>query len=403
MLNDIRVGYSLAFDTLKRGNKKTTALIIFVLTLIFINLVFSPAVINGMTSIFTEAVVEYSYGDIIIEPSENNLYIEETSSLISKIDSINGVVGATKRLTTGASFRYKEKLVGSNIIGIVPEKDKEISKFDNIVAEGDFLTSSSSDEIMLGRLLAGKEGGPEIYDDLGGVSVGTRINITFSNSVTKSYKIKGIHEGGPEISDLIALINFNELEKVLGIEGQDKASNIIIKIRNPEELNLIKQKILETGIKENVYTWEEKIQDIIKDIMDSFGTLTIVTKIISIIIAVFVLFIVIYINTLNKIKQIGILKAIGITPSSIIISYVLMSLFYTVLGIFSGIILLFLLVLYFQSHPITFYESIRLVPRIDYNVLIQSVFSLLITSLVAGFIPAWLAARKKILEAIWGR
>lgn len=403
MLNEIRVGYSLAFDTLKRGNIKTTLLIIFVLMLIFLNLVFSPAVINGMTSIFTEAVVEYSYGDIIIEPNDNELYIENSDDIISKIDSLNGVFGATKRLTIGASFRYKEKLVGSNILGVVPEKDKEISQFDNIVAEGEFLTESSSDEIMLGRFLAGKESGPEIYDDLGGVSVGTRINVTFSNSVTRSYKVKGIHEGGPEISDLIALINFKELEDILGISNQGKSSMIIVKIQNKEDLDLIKQKILEIGIKEKIYTWEEKIQDIIKDIMQSFGTLTAVTKIISIIIAVFVLFIVIYINTLNKIKQIGILKAIGITPNSIVVSYLFMSLFYTFFAILAGLVALYLLILYFSAHPITFYESIRLVPKVDSGTLFQSIIYLFATAIIAGFIPAWLATRKKILEAIWGR
>ena len=40
MLNDIRVGFVGAKSSIKRGNKKTLAFIVFVLALIFVNLVF---------------------------------------------------------------------------------------------------------------------------------------------------------------------------------------------------------------------------------------------------------------------------------------------------------------------------------------------------------------------------
>ena len=52
MINDFRVGFSLATDSLRRGNKKTTILIVFVLSLIFMNLIFLPSLINGMMGLF---------------------------------------------------------------------------------------------------------------------------------------------------------------------------------------------------------------------------------------------------------------------------------------------------------------------------------------------------------------
>ena len=50
--------------------------------------------------------------------------------------------------------------------------------------------------------------------------------------------------------------------------------------------------------------------------------------------------IIVYINVLNRKKEIGILKAVGITPKSIILSYAILSMFYVSLGILVGLVLL---------------------------------------------------------------
>jgi len=403
MWDDIRVGFSLASNTIIRGNKRTTILTIIILMLIFVNLVFSPAVINGMSDIFTSTVMDYSYGNIIVEPAEDKAYINNAGSLLKKINSVNGVKTSTKRLITGATFEYKANFVGGNIFGIDPEEEILVSKFHTVLREGDFLTRMSRDEVVLGNYIAGEEGGPEILEDLGGVNAGTIINITYSNGVLKEYKVKGIHKGGQEISDTVALVHYKELESILGIEGEDKASNILIKIENMGEEEEIKQKLLGMGIKEDIFTWEEKIQDIIKEVLESFSMLTIITRIVSIIIAVFVLFIVIYINTLYRTKQIGILKAVGITSNSIIFSYILLSFFYTIAGILFGSILLAFIVFYFTQYPIQFYELMYLTPKVEISFILEGVISLFITALIAGFVPSWLVTKKKILEAIWAR
>jgi len=403
MLNDVKVGYTIASSTLRRGNKKTIALTVFVLSLIFVNLIFMPSMINGMMDIFVGAVTDYTYGNIVIEPRKQKSYIENADSIIDKVNNINGVSGVSKRLASGASLRHKQKVVGTSIIGLIPDEEIGISKFNEIVRDGNFLTRMSRDEIMIGSLLAGKEGGPEIYDDLGGVKVGTRINVTYSNGVTRQYKIIGIHEAGPEMSDLITLVHYKELEDVLGIKGENKATSIVIKVDKEGSEPEIKEKIIGVGVKEQVFTWQEKVLDLIRDFLKSFGMLNMLSEVVSLIIAAFIIFIIIYINTLNKKKQIGILKAVGITPGSIIFSYMLISLFYILLGIIFGGIMLAMIVGYLTANPLVFYETMSLAPVVQTSVVVQSVISLILMALVAGFIPAWLVTRQDILKAIWGR
>lgn len=403
MLNNTKVGFFLASNTILRSNKKTALLTILVLMLIFVNLIFLHALVNGMQSLFIDVVTDYVYGDITIEPMEEKLYIESSDSLLKKINSINGVQASTKRLIAGGTITYKEKFVGVNILGIIPEQELSISKFHEVIKEGDFLSRLSSNEIVLGAYVSGEEEGPEILKGLGGIKAGTIVNVTYSNGITKQYKVKGIFKGGSEVSDTIALVNYKELESVLRIENKDKASSIIIKAADKENTAMIKQELLDLGVKEKIDTWQEKIKDTLKDAMRIFDMFTISSRIIGIIIAVFVLFIIIYIDTVNKRKQIGILKAIGISPESIVISRVFMSVFYTISGILLGGIFLFLLITYFNANPIKFYESMVIIPKIDYSIVFQGIVTLVITSIIAGLIPAWLVTREPILKAIWGR
>lgn len=403
MWKDAKVGFVLASNTLRRGNKKTTLFTIIVLALIFINFVFLPAMINGMQGIFVNTMTDYIYGSVTIEPLEDHTYITSADTLLKKIGSVTGVLAVTKRLGAGATITYKEKYVGSNIYGIIPEEEYQISKFHEVMREGDFLTEMSRDEIILGNYVSGEEGGPELLKGLGGVTTGTIVNVTYNNGVTKQYKVKGIFKGGSEVSDTVALVHFKELENILGVQGQDKASTIIVKTNSIGIEPQVKDELIYLGVKEKIETWQEKIKDILKDAMQIFSLLTISSRVVGMIIAVFVLFMMIYINTVNKRKQIGILKAIGITEQSIIYSRIFMSVFYAIGGIILGSIILFFLLFYFKENPIHFYETMSFSPVLVPSITIQALVSLLITSFFAGLIPAWLVTREPILKAIWGR
>jgi putative ABC transport system permease protein len=50
-----------------------------------------------------------------------------------------------------------------------------------------------------------------------------------------------------------------------------------------------------------------------------------------------------------------------------------------------------------------FYETMQISPKIDYILVIQNIFTMLILSVIAGILPAWMVSKESILEAIWGR
>lgn len=401
MIDDIRVGALIAYSSIKRGNKKTLFFIVFVLSLIFMNLVFLPSMMGGMTGMFT-GFMQYPYGDIVVEPGADSTYINNADNVLQKARAVPGVSAATKRLDVGASIQYKHKVVGSTITGLLPTEEYSISRYPYIIKEGEFLGDLSRDEIIIGAMIVEGYFGSEIYDNLGGVRVGSLVDVTYSNGVVRTYKVKGIMEATFELVDLNALVHYKEIEDVFGLD-ESKATSVVIRVKNSDDSANVKKKIIAAGIKEQVFTNNEKSDAILRQAMQSIGAIDIISRFVSLVVGAALILIIIYINVLNRKKEIGILKAVGITPGSIVLSYAFLSMFYVLLGIFVGLILYFALMLYFQANPFTMYETIKIRPEIDYLFVIQNIFTMLVLSVIAGILPAWMVSKESILKAIWGR
>lgn len=402
MINDIKVGLLIAYSSIKRGNKRTVIFIIFVLSLIFMNLVFLPSMIGGVSVLFTGMMQDYPYGDIVIEPSGGNTYINNADNVLQKARAVNGVRAATKRLVAGASIEHKQKVVGAMVIGLLPTEEYEISKYPYIITEGDFLGELSRDEIIIGAMIAGTGFGSEIYDNLGEVRAGSLVDVTYSNGVKRTYKVKGIMTGALEIVDLNALVHYKEIEEVYGLEGS-KATSVVVRIDKQGMEDEVKDKIRGVGVKEQVFSWADKSESLIRQAMQSIGAIDLMSRFVSLIVGAALILIIIYINILHRKKEIGILKAVGITPKSIVLSYAFLSTFYVSLGILAGLALYFTLMFYFQANPVTFYETMQITPEINPLLLIQSIVTMLTLSVIAGILPAWSVSKESILEAIWGR
>ncbi len=402
MFNDVKVGFVSASSSIKRGNKKTLAFIIFVLALIFMNLVFLPSMIQGVSGMMTGFMQDYRYGDIIIEPSGDNPYINNADSVLQKVRAVPGVRSATKRLDVGASIQYKQKVVGVTTTGLIPAEEMDVSRYPYIISEGEFLGKLSSDEIIIGAMIAGTSFGSEIYDNLGEVKAGSLVDVTYSNGVKKTYKVKGIMEATFELIDLNALVHYKEIESVYELEGS-KATSVVVRIDNPGEEDKIKDKIISAGVNEKVFTWGEKADSLLRQAMQSISMIDVVSKYVSLIIGAALILIIIYINVLNRKREIGILKAVGISPLSIVISYAFISMFYVSMGILAGLVLYFAFMFYFMANPVVFYENIKLIPEIKIGLIINSIFTMLIMSVIAGVLPAWRVSKESILKAIWGR
>jgi len=347
LLDTLKVSFFLAFRSIKRTNIGTTILTVSIISFVLVNLIFLPSVVNGLQESIEEESRDNQYGNILIEPKENNLYINDVSNIQKNINSLSGVIGTAPRYATGTTFSHEDEFLGGTLYSMVPSDEMLVSKIHQGIISGEHLSDSDRGEILLGRDLAGEKDVEEEQPSLKGAEVGDIVTVTFSNGIIKDYRVKGIFGVSKMGTDGLAFISEKEMESVLGID--DKASVILVKLSNIGTEDEFRKKFIGLGISEDMKTWQEKIGGVIGSITGTFNLLTMITTVVSLIIAVVIILVIVYINTVHNQRQIGILKAIGIGQNVIIFSYIFQALFYCVAGIFFGSFLLWFLAYLFTS------------------------------------------------------
>jgi putative ABC transport system permease protein len=103
----------------------------------------------------------------------------------------------------------------------------------------------------------------------------------------------------------------------------------------------------------------------------------------------------------NKRRQIGIERAIGITSVSIVSSYVIRAVIYAVLSILAAALIFVYVVVPIEAlYPFHFPFGDVLLP-VDVSYLTSSGLILCAVAVVSAFVPAWQTIRTKIIDAIW--
>ncbi len=288
--------------------------------------------------------------------------------------------------------------VSAQLIGIDPsEWNKQLTTNRYLVA-GQFLSDDDTDKIILPAAIAGGYGLPE-PNDLGGAKVGDKVQVVYGNGVARTYTVKGITNilFGPSL--LNSFITAKEADSVLSASNQ--ASQLLVRVDDQNRAAYFKSRIETLYPDLHVQTYSDLLTSI-QSILDAFTLIALIVSIISIAVAAITIFVMIYINAVNKRRQIGILKAIGITERTIVASYVFQSIFYVCCGVGFGVLFVFgILVPVLKFHPIMLpFGPLEL--SFSFMLVLEGIIGFLVAGLFSGFIPARLVAREKILKAIWG-
>lgn len=403
----LKVALFLGYKSIIRGNRATTALMIFILSLAFVNLIFISSILNGVIVAINKQVLTNVVSNVVIEPQEKPVkkdFIIHAGELEERIRNIPGVVAVVAHYKLAGSFAYDKEKNGkfiyrsAEIVGINPEEEKKISTVSQKIVAGEYLEGLGTGEIILGADIAGGYGGDEL-NSLGGAKVGDKIKVTFSNGTIRDYKVKGIFRANFGFVDRMSFVTAKEAESILSV--YNNASQILVKTdtSGDEERYISQIRPLVPNLE--IKSWTDYMGPL-GGVSESFDIITLMISVIGLAVAAITIFILIYVNTIYKRRQIGILKAIGIKQNVIIYSYIFQALFYAITGVIIGTLLVFYaLAPYFSSHPLQLPVGEASL-GLDSLKIVYSIISLLIAALIAGFIPAWQVARENILKAIWG-
>jgi putative ABC transport system permease protein len=400
MLEGLRVSTFLAGRALRRGNKGTLLLTVMIIALVFVNLVFLPSIVQGVVVSFNRQSIDYNYGNLDVEPREGEFYIENADALVRKLERIPGVVAAAPRITAGAAVTFKTETLSRSVIGVSPPDETRVTLTASRMIEGEYLSAGDTGSAVIGKTLAGEEDERlDQLESLGGVRVGDSITVAYSNGQARRYHVKGIFQTDSFSADSAVYVTRTELASVLGLE--DQVSQVLVRTATEGDEEAFRNRLYSFGVQEKVSTWQEKSRGILGDVTTSFGIINLISTGVSLVIAVVVIFIVVFINTVNRRRQIGILKAIGIDQGLIVNSYVLQVVFISMVGMGLGLALLGIVTQLLTAYPLRFPGG-PVYPAVEAAQILQSMASLFIVSVVAGYVPAWRTASEEILSAIRG-
>ena len=412
MLNDLQAAVFLVYKYITRGNKGTLILTIIVTTLAFIQINFISGILSGAVNLVWVQTKSNYVANIVVQPGKDQWgnkegYIKQVDLLKRKINAIPGIVACSSRYTSGAVIEYDPDKTGKDIRtiswpiqSIDPVEEVHISNLHNSMVAGEYLDESDRDQIIMGREITGGYGAGLEVQSLKGVKVRDKVTVFYHNGAVREYTVKGIYSTVFPLADMTVFVTQKEMEGVLGL--RDRASEILIKTDEAYSEDYYIQELRRAGVElQDIRPWQDFI-GLVSGIAQTFDIIKRIILFIGLAVAGITIFIVIFIATVSRRKQIGIMKAIGMKESIIILTYVLLALFYAILGIGVGATLVeFVLKPYFIANPLTFPmgKVSLLIVRSEF---ITSIISLIIVSIIAGFIPSWRVARENIIRAIWG-
>ncbi len=430
----VNVGSFLGRKQIVRGNKWITLLIISIMTLTFLSLVVIPGILVGLTEGSFEQNRAHYTGDLFFSTLPDDVSIVNTQDIIRTLDTLPEVQDYSVRYTAGVTvqagylerddFTEDAESLTINAYAINPEREEITTNLSRFLIEGEMLENDESGFILIGATLLKKYSNfADLFEPLENIAIGEPVKITLQGDAlegleaeqalldgnedrgkTAEFIVKGIIDSKVgEVSSGIFMSeqDYRRVSGKTSLQAQEIAVNRT-NVVNDDEFKAIMESY---GFAEyaKIQTATEAIPKFLDDVQKTFGLLGNFIGLIGIVVSSITIFIVIYINALTRRKYIGILKGIGISEGAIEFAYILQSIFYALIGIGIGLVLVYgVMVPFFDANPIDFpFSDGILVAKVGPTII--RAFVLLLVTMIAGWLPALLIVRKNTLDSILQR
>ena len=208
---DYTVGYFLAIRELKRSNPWSTALVIFVMSLTFMNMVLMGGVLIGLAEGMMNSFQKYYSSDVLIKPAVQNYAIMESSLLQNVIKTLPTYKASSSRYTASVVIENGDKIkvketdirerVSGTLVGINPKDENSVTGISTKIIEGSYLDDYSTDKIVIGKsLLAQYSNGSSTEPRLKDIKVGSRLLLLIGESKME-VTVQGIIDSGNSTVD----------------------------------------------------------------------------------------------------------------------------------------------------------------------------------------------------------
>jgi len=399
---------SIAWKNIWR-NKLRSLVVITGITLGIFAGVFSWAFYAGMvdqriaTAINTEtAHIQIHNKNFLEDPDIKNI-ISDYNLIDNKLQKYSAISAYAPRIIVNAMIMSAETGAGIKIIGIIPEKEINVTDIHKKLIEGKYFESGKNNQILIGDKLAEKLN----------VKTGSKVVIAgqqYDGTLTKAhFKVIGIYKTANSVfNESNVFIRESDLRKVLALDDATY-HEIAIKLKSNDLLELQLEKIRSEFNNLDIKSWKELMPDV-SLVEESVNISMIVFMIIILIGLIFTIINTMLMAVFERVKEIGMLMAIGMNHFKIVLMIMYETILLIMLGGIAGIVLACIVVKLTSYTGINLsawgdvyaslgYETI-VFPVFNLTILVQTTIMILLAGLIASIYPALKALQLKPAEAL---
>ena len=359
--------------------------------------IFISAFMKGMTSQRIESAIktELSYIQIhnpaFRETEDIDLLIDNAQEKCQKIKQIVHVNGLSPRIIIKGMAASAGTSSGVQMLGIDPKEEHHVTNIDQKLISGKFLEGAKRNPVVIGAKLAKTLN----------LKLKSKVIFTFLDYQGEltggAFRVAGIFQTANSMFDeSTVFVRKTDMQKLTNIPP-NTVHEIVVNINDNQAGKLVKSKIVELYPGTETMLWTElqpelayitQISDIYMYIFVGIILFTLGFGIVNTMLMV----------VLERIKEIGMLLAIGMNKLRVFNMIVLETVFLSITGGLVGIILGGIVSKYFSVHPIDLalwadslssmgWDSL-VYTRISFSMLIQVAGMLVLTGILAAVYPA---------------
>ncbi len=393
--------WSIAWRNVWR-NKVRSIIMIVAIALGLVAGVFATAFMQGAVDARIESATHSELAHLQVhaphfqDNNETELYMTDVKNLVNKVEEIKDVKAASYRLVAEPFIMAAHGTGGGKMLGVVPEKEKQVTDIAQKLVDGTYLEKTSRmPPVLIGEKLSKKLK----------LKVGSKINVQMvdinGDLSSKGYRVSGIFKTvntGFDESTLFVL--FNDLQKQLGLPD-DVAHEVAMICENGDEVDAVKPEVQNLAGDNIVQTWKELSPEmsILTESMDQYMYIFILIILLGLCFGI--------INTmlmavLERVKEIGMLMAVGMNKRKIFWMIMLESVMLTLTGGLLGVLAGSAITKIFETRPIdvsAFSEGLEkygYATQIYTSIQNDMLFTITILVIITGMISAVYPARKAL-------
>lgn len=278
--------------------------------------IFVNALNNGSHNQLIRSSVEVYPGYVQVtnkafedNPSFDNL-IFDAKKVNQDLHVVNGIGRIANRFEAYALYSTNEQSIGGMFTAIEPENEANVSRLKRSLVAGEYLSSDDTNALYLGVELA-KRLKVGVGDTLSFISTGADYSFSADNLVVKGLFKTKLYE----FDNGAGFVNKRYFDEVM--HSSNIATHIIIKPDDISQIDAITLNAQQAVGKEfEVKNYKTTLEDLIlaMEIDTIFGYITLG---IFFIVIFFVIGIFAFLSVYGRIRQIGVLRAIGMTPTGV--------------------------------------------------------------------------------------